>query len=113
VDLTQPRRTIDEAVAMAKFATYLHGWGYRSIRDLGDGRFACLWPLLYTTAIVTGRWGNYHTTEDRWCFHDAEKALAALDSWERVRFEGEPTGWHRHPDTGRRVRDDGTEYVEP
>jgi len=110
--MSQPRRTLDEAVMMGNFATYLHAWGYRSIRDMGEGRYACLQPLLFTTAIITGRWGDYHSFDDRWCFRDGEGALAALDRWERVMFAGEPVGWHRHPDTGRRVDAEGREYVE-
>jgi hypothetical protein len=97
-----------EALAKGHFATFLHENGYRAVRDLGDGRYAALAPFLFTTAIITGRWGDYIGLEDRWCYHTAFDAKAALEAWDGL---GEPTGWHRHPGTGRRVDEDGKAYV--
>ena len=92
------------------FLHHLDVNGYREIRAIGDGLYACLVPLLFTCAIVTGRIGDLSGYEDRWCFHSYAVAKAALDAWNG---EGEPQGWHRHPQTGRR-RPDGDpeqEYI--
>jgi hypothetical protein len=99
-----------QASAMARFATYLFANGYRQIKDLGGGRYACLMQLMFTTAIITGRWGDLDSYDDRWCFHTIEDAVNALDRWDGT---GEPTGWHRHPSSGRRVSPKGEEFVEP
>ena len=78
--------------------------GYRHVRLLPDGkRFAAIMPLMFTSAIVTVRAGDTHSTEDRWCYHTEGSALAALDAWDGT---GEPDGWHRHPGSGRRRGDD-------
>ena len=98
------------AMQKGRFATFLHANGYRQIRDLGDGRYAALLPLLFTTAIITGRWGDTGCYDDRWCFRTAELAKAALEAWDG---QGEPSGWHRHPGTGRRVNDQGESYIDP
>jgi hypothetical protein len=77
--------------------------GYLHYRRFANGRDAALMPLLYTVAIITDltEWGY----GDRWCYHTLFDASEALDAWDGG--EGtEPTGWHRHPDTGRR-REDG------
>lgn len=75
--------------------------GYQNPRPLKDrpGHYACIMPLMYTHAIITGRMGDQDSYDDRWCFHTYELALAALNAWTGV---GEPEGWHRHPATGRR-----------
>lgn len=95
-------------LAKGAFATWLHAQGYRHVKDLGDGRYACLMRLMFTTAIITGRWGDEGAYDDRWCFHTAELARDALEAWTG---QGEPEGWHRHPDTGRRNPPDPFEAV--
>lgn len=77
-------------------------------RPVRDGFYAGILPLLFTHAIILGRMGDLYGYEDRWCFSDLEKAKAALDAWDGV---GEPQGWHRHPDSGRR-RPDGDKNLE-
>ncbi|UEM08117.1 hypothetical protein JL101_035565 (plasmid) [Skermanella rosea] len=81
------------------FAMHLHGCGYLDARPIGNGTYACIYPLLFTHAIIVGQIGDYYGFEDRWCYHGYDAAKAALDSWNGV---GEPQGWHRHPRTGRR-----------
>jgi hypothetical protein len=97
------------ATEKAAFATWLHGQGYRSVRDIGAGRYACLRPLIFTWSLIVGRWGDTLSLDDAWCYHTQAAALAALDAWNG---EGEPAGWHRHPLSGRRVID-GAEVVAP
>jgi hypothetical protein len=85
---------------IAKFFTFLISEnGYLSPKDLGDGTYACVMPLMFTHAIIRGRTGDLHSYEDRWCYKSAEDALGALGAWDGT---GEPEGWHRHPMTGRR-----------
>lgn len=73
--------------------------GYLEPKDLGDGTYACVMPLMFTHAIIRGRMGDLQSYEDRWCYKSAEDALSALNAWDGA---GEPDGWHRHPMTGRR-----------
>lgn len=75
-----------------------------------NGRDAMLMRLIFTHAIIADLSSGYYG--DRWCYHTYAQAKAALMAWDG---EGEPTGWHRHPDSGRR-RPDGDptrEYVQP
>ena len=64
------------------------------------GHYACIVRFMYTTGIVTGKIGDRFGYSDRWCYASLDKAKAALDAWNGT---DEPTGWHRHPDSGRRV----------
>lgn len=85
-----------------------HDCGYRDPRPIGNGRYACIWPLMFTHAIVVGKIGDQTSADDRWCYHDYPAAFAALEAWDGL---GEPAGWHRHPATGRR-RHDGDPNLE-
>lgn len=85
---------------------------YLDPRLLPGGRYACVYRLLYTHAIITGKIGNTGGFDDRWCYENYASAWAALDAWDG---EGEPSGWHRHPGSGHR-RPNGEaalEYIEP
>jgi hypothetical protein len=70
-------------------------------------RCAAISPKLATFAIVTVYIGDYLSIEDNYCYHGYAKAKAALDAWDG---EGEPTGWHRHLPSGRRVSESPDEY---
>lgn len=82
--------------------------GYRYARDLHNGRWAAVESLLFTGSLIVGRLGDMVGIDDRWCYRDVAAAKAALDAWDG---NGEPTGWHRNPKTGRR-RPDGDELLE-
>lgn len=93
----------------ALFLTWLKNeCSYLDLRPLPGGRWAGISPLMYTHAIISGRIGNRFGYDDRWCFRDYAGARKALDQWDG---SGEPAGWHRHPDTGRR-RPEGAEALE-
>jgi hypothetical protein len=103
-------------------AAKFFGWlviecGYRDVRvlDFETGeRWAAIYPLAYTHAIITGAVGDYVTIADRWCYGDYDKAKRAIEAWSGDPGT-EPEGWHRHPRSGRR-RPDGDasqEYIEP
>jgi hypothetical protein len=83
---------------------------YEDITIKGEAGICCLFRFFYTWAILSGL--NQFGYEDRWCYATREKAKAAYDAWDG---SGEPQGWHRHPDTGRRREngDPATEYVAP
>ncbi len=82
---------------------------YGNILELPDGNLAATMNLAFTVAIVSG----IHELgyEDRWCYHNYYDAQDALEEWAEHPEMKEPTGWHRHPSTGRRKREDGTEYI--
>lgn len=97
--------TLDDAA----FLTWLKAEAnYVGIRPLPGNRWAAVWPMLYTHAILVGRIGDRFGYDDRWCYSDLSKAVAALDAWDGA---GEPQGWHRHPVSGRR-RADGDAEME-
>lgn len=72
-------------------------WGYTDYREFPNGRDACISRLLFTHAIIADLTGMYYG--DRWCYSTYAQALAALAAWDG---EGEPSGWMRHPTSGRR-----------
>jgi hypothetical protein len=75
------------------------------------GSDACIARIGLNYAILADitEWGY----GDRWCFSSIWNAMEALAEWSLRDGEGEPQGWHRHPDTGRRREngDAATEYV--
>jgi len=73
---------------------------------IGNGRYAGLSKMIFTTAIITGEVGDTAQYEDRWCYNGHEAAANALAMWDGT---GEPTGWVRHPSSGRRVSQTGNE----
>ena len=94
----------------AEFIKYLtEDCLYKDVNIIGD-KFICIYPLMYTHAIITGRTGDRYGYENRWCYHTYAAAKKALDAWSGI---GEPEGWHRHPDSGRRRDENGVEYINP
>lgn len=86
---------------------------YIAAQAIDAGRYAAICPFVFSVAIIVGDFGDDYGYSDRWCFNSFLLAAAALTEWAGRNFEGEPIGWHRHPDTGRR-RPDGDaskEYV--
>jgi hypothetical protein len=82
--------------------------GYTDYRVFENGRDAAVSRIGFNHAIFADltRWGY----GDRWCFASYALARDALAAWNG---EGDPQGWHRHPDSGRR-RPDGDarrEYI--
>lgn len=71
--------------------------GYTDYRVFPNGRDALIARLLFTYAVLADM--SSFGYGDRWCFKSYADARAALDAWDG---EGEPTGWHRHPSSGRR-----------
>jgi hypothetical protein len=95
----------------ALFLTWLKvDCGYLDPKPLPRGRWAAIWKLMFTHAVVVGTIGDQNSIDDRWCYQNYEQAKTALDAWDG---EGEPEGWHRHPITGRRRTESGEEYTAP
>lgn len=92
----------------AEFEQFLKDLLYLDVRRLSNGLWTCIFPLLYTHAIITVRHGDEVGMVDRWCYHSYEAAKKAIDAWNG---KGEPEGWHRHPMTGRRRDEEGKEYI--
>lgn len=83
--------------------------GITDVQEKGDAGYVCIQRFLFTHAILAGltRWGY----GDRWCFKDYAAAKAALDAWDGQ--DGtEPSGWHRHPVSGRRRDEHGNETAD-
>lgn len=80
--------------------------GYVLRKKAPNGREIGVMPFLWTWAIIADITETGY--EERWCYHEASDALHAFEAWDG---EGEPEGWHRHPNSGRRVDDDGNIYV--
>ncbi|BAO90657.1 hypothetical protein [Caballeronia cordobensis] len=86
--------------------------GYeRPFKVLDDGRIAALQTInTWLIALAVGIYGHGH--EDAYYYRSRDDAKRALDDWTS---KGEPQGWIRHPQSGRR-REDGDparEYIQP
>jgi hypothetical protein len=77
---------------------------YTDYVELESGTNACIGELMFTYAILADL--HEYGYEDRWCYKTYAAAKTALDEWKASGGRGEPQGWHRHPNTGRR-REDG------
>lgn len=73
--------------------------GYLDVTVKGDAGICAIMPLAFTHAIVADC--NLFGYGDRWCYCSYEAAKEAFDAWDGTKGT-EPTGWHRHPGTGRR-----------
>ena len=82
-------------------------------RVLPDGRECGVVPQLFNCKLFIGPIGAL-TMDDAWEYESPVTALSAFAAWDPA-TEPEPTGWTRHPATGRRRPDgDATrEYVRP
>lgn len=67
-------------------------------------------PMLYENARIALFDVPGTGYENVWCYDSVDLAINALEAWDG---EGEPTGWKRHPASGRRRinGDPATEYV--
>jgi len=77
------------------------------IRDLGDGTYLAIKPLLFHWTLLRGDLDDLLGYFDRWCYADEAGARAAFSAFPSCPpADYEPGGWHRHPKTARR-RPDG------
>lgn len=80
---------------------------YLCPKPLTDKYFACIWPAGFVTSLLVCQYGDRASVINRWDYHDARDALAALRRWDGT---GEPTGWHRHPYSGRRLAESDNDF---
>lgn len=74
-----------------------------NLRELSDGTYLLVKRLLFHWTLIRGDPLDPVSYLDRWCYTDREGARAALRGFPEAPAEGyEPSGWHRHPATGRR-----------
>lgn len=72
--------------------------GFR--KELPDGRTIDVTPMLLGNGrISVGRDVDSRGYDDQWCYDSVPLAMIAAALWDGT---GEPTGWKRHPGTGRR-----------
>ncbi len=76
------------------------------------GFYAAVRRLLYHYTMIFGEIGDYQCYSRRWCYQTRQGAFEAMAAWDGL---GEPEGWHRSPETGRRRPngDPALEYIEP
>ena len=86
---------------------------YDTVIDRGDGTYVAIYPLMFHWTMIMGAIG-LDTYDERWCYGNRDMAAEALEEWMDRGWEGEPTGWNRHPPSGRRriCGDPETEYIE-
>jgi hypothetical protein len=79
-------------------------------RLLADGRLIDVTPLTFGRARLHIGPADDDAYTNEWCYDDPLTALVSAAIWEG---EGEPSGWSRHPKSGRRRPggDPGKEYV--
>jgi hypothetical protein len=82
--------------------------GYVAVRQVGDDWLGVLPMTFGKGRLCSGLSFGGH--EDLWCFESLQEALVAMYRWD-PETEEEPTGWFRHPLTGRR-RPQGDPFQE-
>jgi hypothetical protein len=103
----------DELRAILELSGPLDADGFYGRRQLPDGRWLAVLPLTFQRARlgISMTWTAPLEAAfalgfaDLWDYDTRELALAALTTWDGT---GEPTGWVRHPATGRRRTPTGT-----
>jgi hypothetical protein len=86
------------------------------IRNLGDGTWIAIKPLLFHWTLLRGSLCDTVGYFDRWCYETQAGAEAALVAFpERPDRSYEPAGLHRHPASGRRRpgADPALEHFDP
>ncbi len=76
-----------------------------------NGTYAAVKRLLFHYTMIFGMIGDFSGYEKRYCYQTLTGALQGIEKWNGI---GDPEGWHRSPETGRR-RPDGDaakEYIE-
>lgn len=85
------------------------------VRHLPDGRYISIYPLLGNNWQLTiSAAGNFIEHYDTWTYDNLESVIDQAKTWSGDNGT-EPTGWIRHPHSGRR-RPDGNpakEYLQP
>jgi hypothetical protein len=96
-----------------EFKEFLESESYFFPIGIPGNRWVALTKFMFTTAIIVGSRDDRAGYSDRWCYHDTKEAFAAMVGCDWSRYPAtEPTGWHRHPKSGRRINEEtGELYV--
>lgn len=54
--------------------------GYLHIKEIPGNRYACIYPMLFTHAIIISNIGDIFGYNDRWCYHSMLTHGAAKES---------------------------------
>lgn len=94
-----------------EFRKYLVENGYELPVGIPGDRWVALLPFMFTTAIVMGRRSDLVGYDQRWCYHNPDKALGSLLTTDWSDPSAEPDGWHRHLPSMRRRDENGNEEI--
>lgn len=117
IDPNEILRLEDPLLREMAFLMWLKSQGYLHPKPVTGGRWAAISEKMFTIAINTGEMMDFHTVNEHWCYSAGDKATkmesyvlakAAFDAWDG---NGEPSGWIRHPASGRRRRDGEVIYA--
>ena len=74
-----------------------------TIRDLGDGTYLLVKPMLFDWTLLRGRFGDRSGHLDRWCYRTEDLALQDLRDFPDTPGEAhQPQNWYFHPRSGAR-----------
>jgi hypothetical protein len=87
---------------------------YHSVVPINGEEYVAIRRLMFHWTVLYGLIWEKGLYEDNWCYVTLELAEQAVEEWKSREFQGEPTGWHRNPKTGRRRKDGDptTEYIQ-
>lgn len=99
--------------AESEYAAWLQsndGGNCTMVRFYPEGVYAAVRPMLFHYDLIFGDTGNKFSFHESWSYKTRALAEKALTEWNGY---GEPTGWHRHPPSGRRRPhgDPNQEYI--
>ena len=79
-------------------------------KPMPGGMEVCVYPRAFNSILTYGRADDDFSYSTHWCYETPGQAVAAAEEWDGT---GEPEGWFRHADTGRRrpEGDPAKEYV--
>lgn len=104
---------MSDLMSPEEYIEHLKSIEYNNVRRISDTQWAGTVRFAFTEAIILGNFEFQAGYEDRWCYEQGD-AGRALEDWAESGYQGEPSGWHRHPKSGRRVnKETGEHYVNP
>ena len=97
------------------FISYLvNDCAYHRVERIGADRWVAINPLMFHWTMMVGKMGDVTGFDNKYCYENKALAVKGLEDWKATGYEGEPIGWHRNTETGRRRPggDPQQEYIE-